>query len=86
MTAPDLELVVGLSAGELRAHVAPDAHVQTTGRCLALERSETRIGISATMEASCRYLDVVVEKRLIARNIVARGPTNEGQTAPRRIR
>jgi hypothetical protein len=86
MTAPDLELVVGLSAGELRAHVAPDAQVQTTSRCVALERSETRIGIGATMEAGCWYLDVFVEKRLVARNIVARGPINAAQTGPPRTR
>ena len=81
MTAPDLELAVGLSAGQLRTHVAPDAQVQATGRCVALERSEMRIGISATMKAGCCYLDVVVEKRLIAR-------INHQRTSdcPRRIR
>jgi hypothetical protein len=73
MTAPDLELAVGLSADELLIHVAPDAQVQTTGRCVALERLETRIGISATMEAGGCYRDLVVQKRLIARNDVARG-------------
>lgn len=67
MTAPDLELAAGLSADELRTHVAPDAHVRTAGRFVAVVRSETRIGISATMEAGGCYRDVVAEKRLIAR-------------------
>jgi hypothetical protein len=66
MTAPDFELAVGLSAGELRTHVAPDARVQTTGRCVAVERWETRIGISAKAEAGGCYRNVVVEKRLAA--------------------
>jgi hypothetical protein len=70
MTAPDLELAAGLSAGELRTHVAPDAHVRTTGRCVAVERSETRIGISEKTEAGGCYRNVVVEMRLIAWNQV----------------
>ena len=40
MTAPDIELDVGLSAGELRTHVPPDAQVQITGSGVTLERSE----------------------------------------------
>ena len=67
MTGPDLELTAGLSAGELRTHVAPDAHVQTTGRGVAVERSEKRIGISKETEAGGIYRNVVVEKRLAAR-------------------
>lgn len=67
MTAPDLELAAGLAADELRMHVAPDVHVQTTGRFAAVVRSDTRIGTSATMEAGGCYRDVVAEKRLIAR-------------------
>jgi hypothetical protein len=70
MTAPDLELEAGLSAGELRTHVAHDAHVQATGRWVALIRSETRIGISEKVESGGCYCNVVVEKRLIARNQV----------------
>lgn len=66
MTGPDLELTAGLSAGELRTHVAPDAQVQTTGRGVAVERSETRIGISEKTEAGGSYRNVVVEKRLAA--------------------
>ena len=66
MTAPDFELAVGLSAGELRTHVTPDARVQPTGRCVAVERWETRIGISAKAEAGGCYRNVVVEKRLAA--------------------
>jgi hypothetical protein len=66
MTAPDLELTVGLSAGELRTHVAPDARVQPTGSYVAVERSETRIGISAKAEAGGCYRNVFVEKRLAA--------------------
>jgi hypothetical protein len=86
MTAPDLELTAGLSAGELRTHVAPDADVHTTGRWVALERSEMRIGISATTEAGGCYRDVVVEKRLIARNNVAPDPTQRSSDRPRRTR
>jgi hypothetical protein len=70
MTAPDLELAAGLSAGELRTHVAADAHVQTTGRYVGVVRSETRIGMSEKMEAGGCYCNVVVEKRLTARNQV----------------
>ena len=66
MTGPDLELIAGLSAGELRTHVAPDAHVQTIGRWVAVERSERRIGISETTEAGGSYRNVLVEKRLAA--------------------
>jgi hypothetical protein len=66
MTAPDLELAAGLSARELRTHVAPDAHVQTTGRWVAVERSETGTGISEKTEAGGCYRNVVVEKRLAA--------------------
>ena len=71
MTEPDLELTAGLSAAELRTHLAPEAEVQTTGKHVALERSETRIGIGATTEEGGCYRWVVVEKRLIARNNVA---------------
>jgi len=67
MTEPDLELTAGLSASELRTHLAPDADVQTTGRSVALERSEVRIGINAMTEEGGRCRDVVVEKTLIAR-------------------
>lgn len=66
MTGPDLELTGGLSAGELRMYVAPDAHVKTTGRWVAVDRSETRIGISEKTEAGGCYRNVVVEKRLAA--------------------
>jgi hypothetical protein len=81
MTAPDLELAVGLSADELRTHVAPNARVHATGRWVAVERSETQIGISAAAEAGGCYRGVVVEKRLIARINVARGPLNAAQAA-----
>jgi hypothetical protein len=70
MSAPDLELDVGLSAGELRTHVAHDAHVQTTGRWVALVRSETRSGIDEATEAGGCYRNVFVEKRLSVRNQV----------------
>jgi hypothetical protein len=70
MTAPDLELAAGLSAVELRTHVAHDAHVQATGRYVEVVRSETRIGMSEKMEAGRCYCSVVVEKRLTARNQV----------------
>jgi hypothetical protein len=66
MTGPDLELAAGLSAGELRTHVVPDAQVQTTGRWVIVERSETRIGIGERTEAGGSYRNVVVEKRLAA--------------------
>jgi hypothetical protein len=69
MTAPDLELAARLSAGELRTHVAADAHVQTTDRYVGVVRSETRIGMSEKMEAG-GCCNVVVEKRLTARNQV----------------
>jgi hypothetical protein len=68
MTAPDLEIAVGLSAGELRMHVAHDTHVQKTGRYVAVVRSETRIGIGEKMEAGGSYSNVAVEKRLTAWN------------------
>jgi hypothetical protein len=66
MTAPDLELTAGLSAGELRTHVAPRRARPNTGRWVAVERSETRIGISEKTEAGGCYRNVVVEKRLAA--------------------
>jgi hypothetical protein len=68
MTAPDLELVARLAADELRTHVAHDSQVQTTGRYVAVVRSDTRLGISEKMEAEGCYRSVVVETRLIARN------------------
>jgi hypothetical protein len=71
-TAPDLELTARLSADEIRTHVVHDAQVQTTGRWVALLRSDTRIGMSAKMEAGGFYRNVVVEKRLIARNQASR--------------
>lgn len=74
MTEPDLELTAGLSASELRTHAAPDAAVHTTGKRMALERSETRSGMGVKTEAGGYYRNVVVEKRAIARNIVARDP------------
>jgi hypothetical protein len=70
MTAPDLELVVRLSADELRTRVAHDAQVQITGRCVAVERADTRIGISDRMDADGCYRSVVVEKRVIAQKQV----------------
>jgi hypothetical protein len=68
MTVPDLELEAGLSAVELRAHVAPDAQVQASGRWVAVRRSERRIGISEKVESGGCYRNFAVEKRLIARN------------------
>ena len=78
MTEPDLELTAGLSASELRTHLPPDADVHTTGSCVALERSEIRTGLGATTEEGGRYRNVVVEKRLIARNDVSRDPNQRG--------
>jgi hypothetical protein len=51
MTAPDLELAAGLSADALRLHDADDAHVQTTGKGVAVLRWDMRIGISEKMAA-----------------------------------
>jgi hypothetical protein len=66
MTRPDLELAARLSAGELRTHVAPDPRVTTTGRCVAVERSESRIGLGEKTEPGVSYRNVVIEKRLAA--------------------
>jgi hypothetical protein len=81
MTEPDLELTAGLSASELRTHLPPDAEVLTTGSCVVLERSEIRTGIGATTEEGGGYRNVVVEKRLVARNDVSVAPINAAQTA-----
>jgi hypothetical protein len=68
MSAPDLELAAGLSADELRMHSAPDTRVEKSGRYVVVERSETRIGVSGKMEAGGCYCNVLLEKRLTARN------------------
>jgi hypothetical protein len=67
MTAPDLELVAGLSADELRMHSAHEAQVETSGRNVVVVRSVTRVGLSGKMQARGCYRDFALEKRLSAR-------------------
>ena len=64
MTPADFEIVARLTACELRTHVAPDAHVDTTGEA---ERARAARRTPAGAKAARDELtEVIVEKRVVA--------------------
>jgi hypothetical protein len=62
---PDFEIMVGLRAQELVAHVPPDAQTDPIGGAVSVEREEARSGLPPEMEPCARYDGVIVEKLVV---------------------
>jgi hypothetical protein len=62
----DFEITARLTARELRAHVAPDASLETTEGGGALTCAEAQTFARETVERRDCRTDVIIEKRVVA--------------------
>jgi hypothetical protein len=61
----DFEITARLTARELRAHVAPDARLETTDGGGTFTCGEAQTFARETVERDCRT-DVIIKKRVVA--------------------
>lgn len=66
MTPADFEITARLTARELRAHVAPDARLETTDGGGTLTCGEAQTFACETVERRDCRTDVIIKKRVVA--------------------
>jgi hypothetical protein len=66
VTPADFEITAWLTARALRAHVAPNARLETTDGGAALTRGEAQTFARETVERRDTRTNVIIKKRVVA--------------------